>query len=109
MLGDLLADGVEGVLNGSPFGCAGPATHRFIVVARGAQRGPTRNYVAESAGKQPGSPTKAAKAIADAVADGARSLRLPLGADALASIRDKLAKVTADVDATESVAIATAL
>lgn len=77
--------------------------------AYAATVGPTRNYVAESAGKQPGSPAKAAKAIADAVADGARSLRLPLGADAVTSIRDKLAKVTADVDATESVAIGTAL
>jgi uncharacterized protein YbjQ (UPF0145 family) len=35
-------------------------------------------------------------------------LRLPLGADAVASMRDKLSKVTADVDASESVAVATA-
>lgn len=74
-----------------------------------ASVGPTRRYAAESAGKQPGSPAKAAQAIVDAVAAGSPSLRLPLGADAVASIREKLAKVTADVDATEAVATGTAL
>jgi hypothetical protein len=34
-------------------------------------------------------------------------LRLPLGADAVQSIRDKLARISADVNATESVANAT--
>ncbi len=77
--------------------------------AYAATVGPTRNYAAESAGKQPGSPAKAAHAIVETVAAGAPSLRLPLGADAVASMRDKLAKVRADVDAMESVAIATAL
>jgi NAD(P)-dependent dehydrogenase (short-subunit alcohol dehydrogenase family) len=76
--------------------------------AYAATVGPTRNYAAESAGKQPGSPAKAAKAIVDAVAAGAPSLRLPLGADAVTSMRDKLTKVTADIDTNESVAVATA-
>ena len=70
--------------------------------------GPTRKYAAESAGQQPGDPVKAARAIVDAVAAGAACLRLPLGADAVTSIRAKLARVTADVDHTEAVAAATA-
>ena len=76
--------------------------------AYAATVGPTRNYAAESAGKQPGNPAKAAQAIVDAVAAGAPSLRLPLGADAVESIRGKLTQVAADVDASESVARATA-
>lgn len=71
--------------------------------------GPTRKYVLDSAGKQPGDPAKAGKAIADAVAAGAPRLRLPLGEDAVQSIRAKLAQVSADVDATEHIASATKL
>ena len=70
--------------------------------------GPTRKYVVESAGKQPGDPVQAARAIADAVAAGAPTLRLPLGADAISSIRAKLTQVASDVERTESVAVATA-
>jgi hypothetical protein len=40
---------------------------------------------------------------------GAPTLRLPLGADAVAGIRAKLAEVAADVDATEKVALACAV
>lgn len=69
--------------------------------------GPTRKYVVESAGKQPGDPVKAARAIADAVAAGAPTLRLPLGADAISSIRAKLAQVGSDIERTESIAVAT--
>jgi len=57
---------------------------------------------------QAGDPQKAARAIIDAVDAGCPTLRLPLGADAVQSIRDKLAKVSADVDRTEAVARATA-
>ena len=65
-------------------------------------------YAAQSDGTtQAGDPAKAAKAIADAVASGAPSLRLPLGADAVTSIRQKLARVAADVDRTEPIATAT--
>jgi NAD(P)-dependent dehydrogenase (short-subunit alcohol dehydrogenase family) len=70
--------------------------------------GPTRAYAAGSDGSQGGDPAKAARAIADAVAAGAPSLRLPLGADAVTGIREKLARVAADVDRTEAVARATA-
>jgi NAD(P)-dependent dehydrogenase (short-subunit alcohol dehydrogenase family) len=70
--------------------------------------GPTRAYAAQAAGSQPGDPAKAAKAIVDAVLAGAPSLRLPLGADAVKSIREKLALVTGDVDRTEHIATATA-
>ncbi|MDB4956931.1 MAG: Dehydrogenase [Myxococcales bacterium] len=69
--------------------------------------GPTRAYAAHSDGTQAGDPAKAAKAIADAVTAGAPSLLLPLGADAVKSIREKLAQVAADVDRTERVAVAT--
>ena len=68
---------------------------------------PTRAFAAESNGAQGGDPVEAARAIIDAVAAGAPSLRLPLGADAVASIRAKLAMVSAAVDRTEAVARAT--
>jgi len=68
--------------------------------------GPTRAFAEASAGKQPGDPRKAAKAIADAVAAGAPTLRLPLGTDAVSMIRDKLAAIEADVRANEPVATA---
>jgi NAD(P)-dependent dehydrogenase (short-subunit alcohol dehydrogenase family) len=70
--------------------------------------GPTRQFTATSDGEQGGDPVKAAKAIVDAASGGAHPLRLPLGADAPKSIRAKLAQVTADVDATESIAMSTA-
>ena len=69
--------------------------------------GPTRAYAARSDGAQAGDPAKAAKAIVDAVAAGAPTLRLPLGGDAVQSIREKLARVMADVDRTEGVAAST--
>jgi uncharacterized protein YbjQ (UPF0145 family) len=43
----------------------------------------------------------------DAVAAGVPTLRLPLGADAVMSIREKLAQVGADVDRREVVAAGT--
>jgi len=74
--------------------------------------GPTRAWAAQSDGSQGGDPAKAARAIADAVStsegDGEPALRLPLGADAVKSIRAKLAQVSADVDRGEPVATATA-
>jgi NAD(P)-dependent dehydrogenase (short-subunit alcohol dehydrogenase family) len=70
--------------------------------------GPTRAYAANSAGTQPGDPAKAARAIANAVDAGAPTLRLPLGADAVESIRAKLARIATDVDLTEKVASDTA-
>jgi NAD(P)-dependent dehydrogenase (short-subunit alcohol dehydrogenase family) len=70
--------------------------------------GPTRAWAASSDGSQGGDPVKAARAIVDAVAAGCPTLRLPLGADAVKSIREKLALVKGDVDKTERVAVATA-
>jgi NAD(P)-dependent dehydrogenase (short-subunit alcohol dehydrogenase family) len=70
--------------------------------------GPIRAYAEQSAGKQPGDPAKAARAIIDAVNTGSPNLRLPLGADAVQAIRAKLSQVAADVDRTEAVASATA-
>jgi NAD(P)-dependent dehydrogenase (short-subunit alcohol dehydrogenase family) len=49
--------------------------------AYAATVGPTRAWVAQSDGSQGGDPAKAARAIADAVAAGGPSLRLPLGAE----------------------------
>jgi len=70
--------------------------------------GALRKWRAETDGLQGGDPAKAATAIVDAVIAGAPTLRLPLGADAVQNIRDKLAKVRADVDANEAIANATA-
>lgn len=71
--------------------------------------GATREFVARAHGEQAGDPVKAARAMADAVAAGAPRLRLPLGADAVSGIRQKLAEVAADVDASEAVALATGI
>jgi NAD(P)-dependent dehydrogenase (short-subunit alcohol dehydrogenase family) len=76
--------------------------------AYGATAGATRAWAASLAGTQAGDPAKAAKAIADAVALGAPTLRLPLGADAVKSIREKIAQVAADVDQNGRTAGATA-
>ena len=75
--------------------------------AYAASVGPTRAYVLAEAGNQAGDPAKAARAILGQVAAG-KTLRLPLGADAVANIRAKLAQVGTDIDATESVAVSTA-
>jgi NAD(P)-dependent dehydrogenase (short-subunit alcohol dehydrogenase family) len=65
--------------------------------------GPTRDWVAQTDGTQPGDPDKA-RAIVDAVEAGASTLRLALGAHAVENIRQKLSEISADVDATEQVA-----
>ena len=69
--------------------------------------GPTRAFTTQMHEKQEGDPAKAARAIADAVDAGAPHLRLPLGADAVGAIRDKLAFIAKDVDTAERVARAT--
>jgi NAD(P)-dependent dehydrogenase (short-subunit alcohol dehydrogenase family) len=66
--------------------------------------GATRKYVADSAGKQPGDPVKAAQAIIASVLAETAPLRLPLGPDAIDGIRAKLERVTADVAQNEAVA-----
>ena len=70
--------------------------------------GPLRKFAADNHGAQAGDPKRAAKAIADLVATDDLPLRLPLGADAVGGIREKLACVARDVDRTESIALATA-
>jgi NAD(P)-dependent dehydrogenase (short-subunit alcohol dehydrogenase family) len=75
--------------------------------AYAATVGPTRAWAAQLDGAQGGDPAKAARAIADAVDAGAPTLRLPLGADAVQNIRQKLAAVLADVERVERVAVAT--
>ncbi|KFE70765.1 oxidoreductase [Hyalangium minutum] len=72
-----------------------------------AMVGPMRAYAKQSDGQQPGDPAKAAKAIVDAVAASTSTLRLPLGPDAPAAIREKLARVKEDVDRTEQLALST--
>ncbi len=69
--------------------------------------GPTRAYAEQNDGAQAGDPAKAAAAIADAVGSSSMPLRLPLGADAVDGIREKIARVLADVDATEAVSRST--
>jgi NAD(P)-dependent dehydrogenase (short-subunit alcohol dehydrogenase family) len=71
--------------------------------------GPTRAFASDANGVQAGDPVKAARAIVDAVVAGSPRLRLPLGTDAVKGIREKLAEVSADVDANEAVAVATAV
>ena len=69
--------------------------------------GPTRAYAASADGSQGGDPAKAARAIVEAVNAGAPTLRLPLGADAVQSIREKLARVSEDINRTEKIATET--
>lgn len=65
--------------------------------------GATRQYVADSAGKQPGDPGKAARAIIASVRAETAPLRLPLGPDAVDGIRAKLERVGADVAGNEAI------
>lgn len=64
-------------------------------------------------GKQPGDPVKAAQRIVDVVlgrgmAYGkAHFLRLPLGSDCVQQLREKIADLTANVDAMEEIANST--
>lgn len=71
--------------------------------------GPTRAYASQSHGAQAGDPAKAARAIIDAVVAGAPTLRLPLGADAIGGIKQKLEEVAKDVGANENTALATSV
>jgi NAD(P)-dependent dehydrogenase (short-subunit alcohol dehydrogenase family) len=71
--------------------------------------GAIRSWVKDTDGGQPGDPKKAALAIVETVGTASMPLRLPLGSDAVAGIRDKLAFIAADVDRTEKLATATDL
>ncbi|HEX3763782.1 MAG TPA: oxidoreductase [Kofleriaceae bacterium] len=78
------------------------------IEAYAATVGPTRELGIQLHGAQVGDPARAARAILDAIAAGAPTLRLPLGGDAVDGIRAKLARIAADVDHTERVARDTA-
>jgi NAD(P)-dependent dehydrogenase (short-subunit alcohol dehydrogenase family) len=71
--------------------------------------GPTRAYVRDGHGQQPGDPVKAAHAIATALDADRPPLRLVLGADAIGNIRRRLASVAEELDSWEHVGTATAL
>jgi NAD(P)-dependent dehydrogenase (short-subunit alcohol dehydrogenase family) len=60
--------------------------------------GPTREFVSSGDGSQPGDPAKAAAAIRTALDDPATPLRLPLGADAVDGILDRLHRIEADAE-----------
>lgn len=71
--------------------------------------GPTRAYVHEGDGQQPGDPVKAAKAIVAALEADDPPLRLVLGADAIGNIRRRLESLTTELAKWEDVGAATAL
>lgn len=65
-------------------------------------------WLKEVHGEQPGDPAKAAQAMIQVVESEKPPLRLPLGADAVDGIEQKLEAVKADIDAWREVAINTA-
>jgi NAD(P)-dependent dehydrogenase (short-subunit alcohol dehydrogenase family) len=71
--------------------------------------GPTRAYVRDGHGEQPGDPNKAAAAILAALDADTPPLRLVLGADAAANIRRRLGGLADELDAWEAVGAATAI
>lgn len=68
---------------------------------------PTRRYVSQGGGSQPGDPAKAAAAILTALAAERSPLRLPLGADAVEGIRAHLAAVGEEITTWESLSRST--
>jgi hypothetical protein len=71
--------------------------------------GPTRAYVHDGHGSQPGDPAKAAAAILTALDAEEPPLRLVLGADAIGNIERRLRAVGDELDAWRSVGEATAI
>jgi NAD(P)-dependent dehydrogenase (short-subunit alcohol dehydrogenase family) len=71
--------------------------------------GPTRDYVRNNHGLQPGDPAKAAEAILRALDASEPPLRLVLGADAIANIERHLGAVGEELEAWRSVGEATAI
>jgi NAD(P)-dependent dehydrogenase (short-subunit alcohol dehydrogenase family) len=70
--------------------------------------GPTRAYVRDNDGLQPGDPEKAAEAIIAALDSDDPPLRLVLGTDAIGNIERRLKSVGEELDAWRSVGEATA-
>jgi NAD(P)-dependent dehydrogenase (short-subunit alcohol dehydrogenase family) len=79
------------------------------IEAYNASVGGTRELVKNMDQTQPGDPRKAAEAILLALDAEETPLRLPLGADAVENIRDKLDSVRAEMDRWEAVSLDTAL
>ena len=71
--------------------------------------GPTRDYVRNNHGLQPGDPVKAADAILHALDQSDPPLRLVLGADAIGNIQRRLRAVADELEAWRSVGEATAI
>ena len=71
--------------------------------------GPTRAYVRDNNGTQPGDPVKAARAIIQAVSSDEPPLRLVLGADAVGNIERRLQDVGGELDTWRAVGEATAI
>jgi NAD(P)-dependent dehydrogenase (short-subunit alcohol dehydrogenase family) len=71
--------------------------------------GPTRDYVRQGDGTQPGDPAKAAEAIIAALDAAEPPLRLVLGADAIANIEGRLERVADELGAWRDVGAATAV
>jgi NAD(P)-dependent dehydrogenase (short-subunit alcohol dehydrogenase family) len=71
--------------------------------------GPTRDYVHENHGLQPGDPAKAAEAIIAAIDNDEPPLRLVLGSDAIANVEKRLDAVGEELEAWRSVGEATAV
>jgi hypothetical protein len=71
--------------------------------------GPTRAYVRGNHLKQPGDPALAAQAILTALDAPEPPLRLVLGADAIGNIRNRLDRLSSELDAWEGVGRATAI
>ena len=71
--------------------------------------GPTRSYVRDNDGLQPGDPAKAAQAIMAALDADEPPLRLVLGADAIGNIERRLESVADELAAWRAVGEATAL
>jgi hypothetical protein len=69
--------------------------------------GATRHAVDATNHAQPGDPVKAAAAIYSAVTASHPPLRLPLGADAVAAVEDKLARVTSELVEWRALSLAT--
>jgi NAD(P)-dependent dehydrogenase (short-subunit alcohol dehydrogenase family) len=70
--------------------------------------GATRGRLERANGRQPGDPARAAQVMIEVVEAAEPPLRLPLGADAFASIRQKLQTQRDELDRWESVGTATA-
>jgi NAD(P)-dependent dehydrogenase (short-subunit alcohol dehydrogenase family) len=71
--------------------------------------GPTRAYVRDNHGAQPGDPVKAAEAIITALDSDDPPLRLVLGADAIGNIESRLERVTAELAAWRELGRGTAI